>query len=212
MPLITFEGIEGSGKSTQVRRILTVLGPRAVGSHEPGGTPFGRDLRRLLLDSRDYAIAPMAELLLFLADRAQHVNEVVRPALTEGRVVVIDRFTDSTLAYQGYGRGLDLAQLQGLTRAASGGLMPDLTILLDIPVCAGLERAGRRGTTDRIEEETQAFHERVRSGYLTLAEQERGRWVRIDAGQSEEAVARQIHVALADRGFLAGPGEAEHAV
>ncbi len=212
MPLITFEGVEGSGKSTQVQRLLAVLGPRAIASHEPGGTPFGRDLRRLLLDSRDYALAPMAELLLFLADRAQHVNEVIRPALAKGRVVLVDRFTDSTLAYQGYGRGLDAEQLKGLTRAASGGLTPDLTILLDLPVIEGLARAGRRGAQDRIEGEAQTFHERVRGGYLELAQQEPGRWVTVDATQPEDAVARRIQGVLAQRGLLAGPKGAENAV
>src|SRR5688572_8908344 len=176
MPLITFEGIEGSGKSTQAQRLAGDLG--AVLTFEPGATVLGGKIRELLLGGG--VVTPDAELLLFFADRAQHVQQVIAPALQQGRVVISDRFTDSTLAYQGHGRGLPLGRIRALAELSIGGLRPNVTFLLDVPAAVGLARAGRRGAVDRIESETMAFHERVADGFRTLAAEEPGRWVKID--------------------------------
>jgi len=203
MPFVTFEGIEGSGKSTQARRLAAWLGPDTVLTQEPGGTDIGRAIRGLLLDHGHQAMAPAAEVLLFFADRAQHVAEVVRPALRSGRSVVSDRYTDSSLAYQGYGRGLDRGLILAVARLATDALQPDLTILLDLPVELGLARAGGRGPQDRLESEVREFHERVRSGYLEMAAAEPGRWVRVDAEGEADDVAGRVLAAAASRG-LAG--------
>jgi dTMP kinase len=197
MVFVTLEGIEGSGKSTQARRLAARLGPDTVLTQEPGGTEVGRLIRGLLLDHGHQAIAPAAEVLLFFADRAQHVAELVRPALDQGRSVVSDRYTDSSLAYQGYGRGLDRALILAVARLATEGLQPDLTILLDLPVEVGLARAGRRSPHDRLESEVREFHDRVRAGYLEMAEAEPSRWVRVDAEGSAEEVAERVAAATA---------------
>jgi dTMP kinase len=198
MVFVTFEGIEGSGKSTQARRLAAQLGPRTLLTQEPGGTDIGRAIRGLLLDHGHHAMAPAAEVLLFFADRAQHVAERVRPALLEGRSVVSDRYTDSSVAYQGYGRGIDRALILAVARLATDGLQPDLTILLDLPVEIGLARAGRRGPQDRLESEVREFHDRVRAGYLEMAKAEPARWVRVDAeGSADEVAARVARVAAA---------------
>ncbi len=197
---ITFEGIEGSGKSTAIAGVAEELerrGVRVLLTQEPGGCALGRTLRALLLD-RKSVIAARAELFLFLADRAQHVAEVVRPALAEGRAVLCDRYADSTLAYQGYARGLDPASLGMLSREAAGGLEPDMTLLLDLPVEEGLERARRRnerlGTAvseGRFDAESLAFHARVRSGFLAIAGGEPGRVKIVDASMPAAAVQAQ---------------------
>lgn len=177
---VSFEGIEGAGKSTQVRLLAEALrarGARVVVSREPGGTAFGAALRGLLLDPAAGDVAPLAELFLYLADRAQHVRQVVAPALAAGACLVCDRFADATVAYQGYGRGLDPAFIAAASDRAAGGLVPDLTILLDCEdVAAGVARARRRqaedgsaGVADRFEREALAFHRRVRDGYRALA-------------------------------------------
>jgi len=197
MPLITFEGIEGSGKSTQARRLADELG--ALFTFEPGATETGVRIREIVLGTGP--VAPQAELLLFLADRAQHIAEVIRPALAAGRIVICDRYNDSTLAYQGYGRRIPLAPLRQLTEEATGGLRPDVTFLLDVPVALGLSRAGRRGAIDRIESETVAFHERVRHGFVTLAAEEPKRWVVVNGERDPEVIADEIRAAARARGF-----------
>ncbi len=202
MPFITLEGVEGSGKSTQASRLAEAFGPDAVLTQEPGGTDLGRSVRRLLLEKKSAAVSPRAELLLYFADRAQHVAEVIRPALDADRVVVCDRFTDSSLAYQGHGRGLPVEEIRAVAQAATGGLIPDLTLLFDLPIRVGLERARNRGAHDRLESEARAFHERVRAGYLELASAERERWVVIDAGAESEVVTRRAIDAVVGRGLL----------
>jgi dTMP kinase len=182
---VTFEGIEGSGKSTHLQALaahLRTAGHVVVETREPGGTAAGREIRRLLLGPEALPLTPLAELFLYLADRAQHVDEVIRPALAAGRIVLCDRFSDSTLAYQGYARGLDLDVLRALDERARGGIAPTLTVLLDCPVDEGIARArGRAATADRFERETVAFHERVRAGFRALAAGDPRRFVVIDA-------------------------------
>ena len=179
---ITFEGIEGSGKTTARQLLAQELEKRGhdvLLTREPGGCGLGRALRPILLDARNSGLCNRAELYLFLADRAQHVAEIIRPALEAGQIVICDRYTDSTLAYQGYGRGRDPDRLRRANDLATGGLQPDLTLLCDLPVSAGLERAGlrnrREGTVlseGRFDGESLNFHERVRQGYLTIAAEE----------------------------------------
>jgi dTMP kinase len=191
---ITLEGVEGCGKSTQARRLYRRLGKLAVPArlvHEPGVTVLGKRVARLLKWADDVNITPMAELLLFNVARAQLVEEEIRPALEKGEVVVCDRYADSTTAYQGYGRGLDMGTVAAVNKAGTGGLTPDLTILLDVPPEAGLARKhGER--PDRFEAEAAAFHRRVREGYLKLAGAEPKRWLVIDATQARDKIAGQI--------------------
>jgi dTMP kinase len=204
VPFITFEGIEGCGKSTQVRLLAERLGPRALETREPGGTAIGQAVRGIVLDPQTHGLAPMAELLLYFADRAQHVAEVIRPALADGRIVLCDRHVESSLAYQGYGRGLPLDAIRALGTLATGGLRPDAIVLLDVPVALGLQRASRRGAQDRLEAEDLAFHERVRAGYDALAAQEPERWLRVDARGSAEEVIEAVWRGLARRGLFQG--------
>lgn len=193
---ITFEGVEGCGKSSHVRRLAEALratGHDVIETREPGGTALGRSLRALLLTPADASPAPLAELLLYCADRAQHLAEVVRPALAAGRVVLCDRFSDSTLAYQGYGRGLDLDLVRRLDAVARDGLEPTLTFLLDCPPAAGLARAkARSGEVDRFEQESLAFHEAVRRGFHALAASNPPRYRLIDSTRPVDDVARAI--------------------
>ena len=211
---ISFEGIEGSGKSTAQRLLaehLQGLGYDPLLTREPGGCALGRSLRPILLDARTRGLSSRAELYLFLADRAQHVAEVIRPALEAGQAVLCDRYADSTLAYQGYGRGLDPEHLRRINDMATGGLMPDLTLLLDLPVHCGLERAGLRNREEgtvlsegRFDAESLEFHERVRQGYRSLAAEEPERFAIIDAAQPPEDVVLQclsaVEASLRQRG------------
>jgi dTMP kinase len=183
---VTFEGIEGSGKSTHLRRLaehLKARGIAVVETREPGGTVAGNAIRALLLGTEAIPLTPLGELLLYCADRAQHVHEVVRPALAAGRVVLCDRFSESTLAYQGYGRGLDLGRVRALDAEARDGLVPGLTFLFDCPVEEGLARARARAAAgDRFEREVVSFHERVRHGFQEMARAEPARFRMIDSG------------------------------
>lgn len=200
---ITFEGGDGTGKTTQVQSVerhLRGLGRPCVSTREPGGTGLGKMIRQILLEAGENEIAASTELFLYLADRSQHVAQVIAPALRAGKVVLCDRFTDSTLAYQGYGRGIDLDWLRRLNDTASANLHPDLTFLFDCPVSIGLDRAGRRSEhsasgrphEDRFERENHEFHERVRNGFLQLASFEPERFRIIDASRSVAAVEMQI--------------------
>jgi dTMP kinase len=197
---ITFEGPEGAGKSTQIALLAERLqraGRSVCRVREPGGTTLGDRLRALLLAQDDWRIAERAEALLYVAARAELLTEVVVPALGEGAVVLSDRYADSTLAYQGYGRGIPLAELRPVVAFASGSCCPDLTFLLDLPVDVGLHRKRQAlhsgsGEWTRFEAETVAFHERVRTGYLELAAREPARWVVLDARRSRDEVHAQV--------------------
>jgi dTMP kinase len=186
---ITFEGIEGCGKTTQIKLLakkLTQLGIPYVRTFEPGGTKIGHKIRRILLDARHQHLDPLAELLLYIADRSQHMAEVVKPALAKGQWVLCDRFSDATVAYQGKARGQDLKLIRLLNNQAKAGIEPDLTFVLDCPVKVGLGRAQKRNQSatvkgqDRFERERKTFHEKVRQGYLELAQQEPRRFVIVD--------------------------------
>jgi len=191
---ITFEGGEGSGKSVQAKalyRRLSKLKVPVLLTHEPGGTPFGRRIGRWLKWAEDTDISPLTELMLFNASRAQLVSEVIKPVLKGGKSVISDRFGDSTTVYQGYGRGLDLAMVKAVNKAATQGLTPDLTVLLDAPVETCFARKGTE-KQDRFEQETKAFHRKVREGYLKLAADEPERWLVVDASQSKAKTAEII--------------------
>ncbi len=191
---ITFEGGEGSGKSVQARalyRRLSQLAIPAILIHEPGVTSLGRKIAHWLKWGKDMDISPMAELMLFNASRAQLVNDVIKPNLQSDKVVLCDRYADSTTAYQSYGRGLDLALVKAVNEAAIQGVRPDLTVLLDVPVEDGLARK-KGNKPDRFEQEDIAFHRRVRQGYLELAKAEPGRWLVVDAAQSKDKIAEII--------------------
>jgi dTMP kinase len=196
--LITFEGIDGCGKSTQMRRLekyLAERGVNVVSTREPGGTELGRKVRSALLDGGKDSVEPLAELLLYAADRAQHVRQVIMPALAEGKVVLSDRFYDATTVYQGYARGFDLKLVNQLNELATGGLKPDLTLLFDLDVETGLKRTQKRGNQtgeaaagpDRLDQEPVEFHDRVRKAYLEIAAREPQRFrVISSAGPVEE--------------------------
>ena len=206
---ITFEGIEGAGKSTQIAMAeswLRGLGRDVLVTRQPGGCSMGLELRRILLDARNTHLDPTAELFLYLADRAQHVAEVIRPALAAGRAVLCDRYHDSTVAYQGFGRGLDVKRLTELGRVATGGLSPDVTVLLDLPVAEGLARARGRNIASgasqaegRFEALEMDFHQRVRDGFLTLAALDPDRFAVTQATGSPETVFDLIRIALSAR-------------
>ncbi len=207
---ITFEGGEGCGKSVQSKELyrrLSQLAIPALLTQEPGGTALGKKLGRWLKWADDMDISPLTELLLFNASRAQLVSEVIQPSLQSGKTVICDRYADSTTAYQGYGRGLDLEIVKAINNAATQGLEPDLTVLLDVPVEEGLarKRAKRR---DRFEQEDIAFHQRVREGYLKLAAKDPQRWLIIDAtlplAQVTEIIWEKVKRLLSERGLKYG--------
>lgn len=185
---VTFEGGEGAGKSTQIQLLaegLQQAGYEVLLTRQPGGTGYGKRIRDLILaPAEEEVLSPRAELFLYLADRAHHVDYLVRPALQAGKVVICDRYTDSTLAYQGYGRGLDLEQLQMLNEAATGHLSPQLTFWLDLDPELGRQRIASRGVLDRLESEALHFHQAVQAGYAHLAAQTPQRWFKVDARAS----------------------------
>ena len=192
---ITVEGIEGVGKTTNIRFLTSAVeahGHTVLTTREPGGTPMADRIRELLIEHGDEPMPDIAELLLMFASRALHVNNVIQPALAAGTWVICDRFTDSTRAYQGGGRGFPQQDINRLADWVHGDLQPDLTILLDAPVEMGMRRAGRRGEPDRIEIERDGFFDRVRACYLQLAAAEPDRFVIVDASQDLEAVRRAI--------------------
>jgi dTMP kinase len=201
--LITLEGGEGAGKSTQVTRLAAALersGLAVVTTREPGGSPAGERIRKLLVEGEPGSLTPLTEALLHFAQRAEHIEKTIRPALARGAWVVCDRFADSTMAYQGYGHGLGRAPINGLTRLVCGDLVPALTLIFDVPVETGLARAAqRRGVETRYERMDVAFHERLRRGFLDIAKREPKRCAVIDATQGVEAVTAQMLQAVARR-------------
>ena len=195
---ITLEGIEGSGKTTQIGRLVEFLedrGIECVTTRQPGGTLIGENIRSILLDPANSALAPMTELLLYMADRSQHIYELIRPCLQAGKTVICDRYFDATVVYQGFARGLNFELIQQLHQILFDDLKPDVTLLLDLAPQVGLQRAWqqlnngqRSGLESRFEAETVAFHEKVRAGYLELARLEPGRFRIVDAAQSQDQV------------------------
>ena len=203
---ITFEGVEGCGKSTQIKLLAEALaakGANFLATHEPGGTEIGAAIRKILLTSGAGPMSPMAELLLFSAARAELVAGVIRPALAQGKIVLCDRFYDSTMAYQGHARGLDKETVRQLTRIATGGLTPDRTILLDLPAETGLDRATTRMFTEkkteaRFEEEGIRFHKLVQEGFYNIAMAEPDRVKLVDAMGPVEEVRQRVGKAVGD--------------
>lgn len=203
---ITLEGIEGSGKTTQVSNIVKFLrekGHTCVVTREPGGTEIGRQIRAILLNPVHKDLDPLAELLLYAADRSQHLKSIIKPELSAGKTVICDRFFDATTVYQGFARGLDMKVINQLHRIVLDSIKPDLTLLFDLPVEVGLGRAlkcldnGSRAIQEcRFEKETLTFHEKVRSGYLSLAKQEPNRFQIINASNDENQVFQEIVIAL----------------
>ena len=199
---ITLEGIEGSGKTTQIGRLVEFLenkGISCVKTRQPGGTLIGENIRSILLDPANSALAPLAELLLYMADRAQHIHELIRPALKKGKTVVCDRYFDATLVYQGFARGLSIELIRQLHQLLFNDVKPDVTLVLELSPQVGLERAWqqldsgqRSGDESRFEAEALAFHQKVRAGYLELARLEPDRFQIIDAAQSRDEVFAAI--------------------
>jgi dTMP kinase len=211
---ITFEGIEGCGKSTQIRRLARRLAGLRIPvrlTFEPGGTRIGKRIRRILLDSRNRELSPLAELMLYAAERAQHVEEIIKPALEQGAWVLCDRFSDATVVYQGLARGQDMALVRLLNTKVTQGIRPDITVLLDCPVEVGLTRAISRNRADgakgqdRFENEDRRFHQKVRKGYLTLARREPKRFLVVRADGSADEVEERIFKRI--RRLLALSGE-----
>lgn len=200
--LIAIEGVEGAGKSTQATRLAAFLGAELT--REPGGTQLGEAVRALLLGPETGEIAPLSELFLLLAARAEHVTERITPALSAGRHVVVDRFTGSTIAYQAHGRGLPLSEVRRACEIAAGGVAADLNLLLDVPVPTGAAR--RRATPDRIEAESDEFHERVRAGFLAEAAEDTDHWAVVDGTRPVEVVASELAAVVAGRlGIVPAP-------
>jgi len=196
---ITIEGIEGAGKTTCIQVVTEVTERQdisAIHTREPGGTDLGEDLRNLLLGHKHTGMSDDAELLMMFAARAQHIAQKIKPALDVGKWVLCDRFTDATYAYQGYGRGIPLEKIASLENWVQGALRPDLTLLMDLPVEVGMERAGKRSAPDRFESEAWDFFERIRKGYLSIAAEQPSRVKVIDASQDLANVQAQIRAAM----------------
>ena len=195
---ITFEGPEGSGKTTQARLLVEYLRARGypvLYTREPGGTEISEQIRHVILSTRNKAMQSEAEVLLFSAARAQIAAELIRPALAGGKIVICDRYADSTMAYQGYGLGLDLDALRAITRFATGGLVPERTFYVDVPVEVGLARR-QRGEMNRLDQKEVAYHTRVRNGYLALIQAEPHRFIVIDGSQTIEQVQQEIRTRM----------------
>lgn len=206
---ITLEGPEGSGKTRQLPALVEFLraqGHQVLATREPGGTPIGDQIRGILSDLDNTAMQPRTEILLFQASRAQLVDQVILPFLKSGGIVVCDRYADSTLAYQGYGHRVDLMQLKTIVHFATQGLKPDLTLLLDIDVSEGLKRKTRGGEWNRLDAYDLQFHERVRRGYLEMAQAEPDRWATVDAGLRPEQVQSAIRSEVMQRLSIRQPG------
>jgi dTMP kinase len=198
---MTMEGGEGSGKTTQTIRLcrsLTARGYEVLRTREPGGTSVAERLRGILLDRSAESLAPETEALLILAARRQHVDHVIRPALARGMLVVCDRFSDSTMAYQGYARGLDLKLLRAMNEAATGALTPHLTLLFDVPISIGLRRRGQADNQNRLDLESRRFHSKVRAGFHALAKREPRRIKIVDAQPSADSVAATVETLVLD--------------
>ena len=200
---ITLEGPEGSGKTSQLPALAEYLreyGYEVILTREPGGTAVGDQIREILMNLQNVSIIPRTEILLFLAARAQHVEELIRPSLAQGKIVLCDRFGDSTLAYQGFGHKTDLETLRTLLDFSTGGLKPDLTLLVDVPVEVGMARKRANSTEwNRLDAYALAFHERVRQGYFALAEAEPDRWMIIDATDDQAHVQEALRTAIMGR-------------
>ncbi len=200
---ITLEGPEGSGKSSHISPLADMLrreGYQVLITREPGGTPIGDEIRNTLLNLKNTAMHPTTEILLFQASRAQLVHEQILPALQGGKIVLCDRFADSTMAYQGYGHQTDLKELAQIIRFATGGLQPDLTLLLDVDIEIGLKRrSSDQESWNRLDAKEQAFHQRVRNGYLEMADAQPGRWAVVDASQPLEQVRDTLIRVVLDR-------------
>jgi dTMP kinase len=207
--LIVFEGVEGAGKTTQIHKTAAWLPTQldldraVIITREPGGTKLGQQIRQILLDDLDNCVSDRTELLMYAADRAQHVESLIKPHLDRGDIVLCDRFTDSTIAYQGYGRGFDRSEIDRVNQLATGGLHSDLTFWLDLDVTIGLERVLLRGKPDRMERATIDFHQRVRHGYQELANIYPDRIVRIDANRSPAAIQLEIQSKLMQLKWIA---------
>ncbi len=196
---ITLEGVEGAGKSSlmdYISELFTRAGHQAIQTREPGGTKTGEQIRDILLDSNNISLESSTELLLMFAARMQHIEEVIKPALASGQIVICDRFTDASYAYQGGGRGIESSRIQTLEDWVQEGLKPDITLLFDLDVEVGLRRAGKRSQADRFEQEDILFFERIRSCYLERANNESARFRIIDSGESLENVKQQIQKIL----------------
>ncbi len=199
---ITFEGVEGSGKSTQAELLKVFLlkqGHEVALTREPGWGALGRLIRKMLLEEKDLDLDPLAELYLFCADRTQHVRDFIKPMLKEGYIVICDRFTDSTIAYQGYGRRIDLELVERVSKTAALSLKPDLTILLNLPVRVGLSRLEKRSGKTKIDEEPVEFHERVRSGYISIAQKKPKRIKVVNATRDIDEVQEEIRTVVLGR-------------
>ena len=204
---ITFEGVEGSGKSTQIHLLAGFLGERGLDvviTREPGGTPLAERIRHLLMETSEERMAPLAELLLYEAARAQHVNALIQPALERGAIVLCDRYADSTTAYQGAGRRLPEEVVRQLNRLAAGPAWPTHTYVIDLPAADGLRRARERGSDDRMMQEALDFHERIRSEFLALATQEPDRITIIDGARPVETVQADVRSHFLSLPFMAG--------
>lgn len=196
---ITLEGVEGAGKSTLMAYVAEYYIEKSrevIQTREPGGTKAGEQIRAILLDSDNETLTDNTELLLMFAARMQHIDEIIKPALSSEKIVICDRFTDATYAYQGAGRGLDISRIEALENWVQQGLKPDITLLFDLDVETGLRRANQRSDADRFEQEEISFFERIRSCYLERADKDPNRFRIIDASQSFENVKKQIHTIL----------------